>query len=58
MRAVDGVRGVVGALGDGGFLGVTGVAGAAGVHRYVSATPEKFDENTGPNPGCFGVRFS
>lgn len=38
--------------------GVTGVAGAAGAQRYASATPEKFDVNTGPNPGCRGVRFS
>ena len=48
--------------GAGGVLGVPearGATGAAGgAQRYASATPEKFDVNTGPNPGCRGVRFS
>lgn len=48
-------------MGERGVAGRAGVAGAAGIggaQRYVSATPEKFDVNTGPNPGCLGVRFS
>ena len=42
-------------------------AGASGYYYYVhfasrfapyNPIPEKFDVNTGPNPGCLGVRFS